>query len=104
MSTETWEKIEYVNKEPDPRGGHSMFGIGRKIFVYGGWNSENQFTNTISFDLDTKEWYDPDIYNETSRWNHCAIMVEAIPSWKYFIFGGETGDFPEGGPRHFGVF
>lgn len=29
-------------------------------------------------------------------------MVEAIPSWKYFIFGGECGDFPEGGPRHFG--
>lgn len=29
-------------------------------------------------------------------------MVEAIPSWKYFIFGGEAGDFPEGGPRHFG--
>lgn len=29
-------------------------------------------------------------------------MVEAIPSWKYFIFGGETGDFPEGGPRNFG--
>lgn len=30
-------------------------------------------------------------------------MVEAIPSWKYFIFGGETGDFQEGGPRHFGT-
>ena len=29
-------------------------------------------------------------------------MVEAIPSWKYFIFGGEAGEFPEGGPRHFG--
>ena len=31
-------------------------------------------------------------------------MVEAIPSWKYFIFGGETGEFPEGGPRNFGQF
>lgn len=31
-------------------------------------------------------------------------MVEAIPSWKYFIFGGETGEFPEGGPRNFGGF
>jgi len=29
-------------------------------------------------------------------------MVHAIPSWKYFIFGGEVGDFPEGGPRNFG--
>jgi dynein heavy chain len=81
-----------------------MFAIGRKLYIYGGWNSESQFTNTITFDLDTREWYDPDIYNETPRWNHCAIMVEAIPSWKYFIFGGETGEFPEGGPRHFGNF
>lgn len=31
-------------------------------------------------------------------------MVEAIPSWKYFIFGGETGDFQEGGPRNFGSY
>jgi dynein heavy chain, axonemal len=31
-------------------------------------------------------------------------MVEAIPSWKYFIFGGETGEFPEGGPRNFGQY
>jgi dynein heavy chain len=48
-------------------------------------------------------WTDPDIYNEIPRWNHSAIMVEAIPSWKYFIFGGETGEFPEGGPRDFGA-
>jgi len=52
--------------------------------------------------LDKCEWSDPDIYNEIPRWNHSAIMVEAIPSWKYFIFGGETGDFPDGGPRRFG--
>ena len=81
-----------------------MFAVGRKLYIYGGWNSENQFTNTITYNLDTNEWYDPDIYNETPRWNHCGIMVEAIPSWKYFIFGGETGDFPEGGPRNFGAF
>ena len=22
------------------------------------------------------------------RWNHCGIEVDAVPSWKYFIFGG----------------
>ena len=104
LDTHQWEKIEFANNAPEPRGGHTMFSIDRKIYIYGGWNSENQFTNTISFNLDTSEWYDPDIYNEAPRWNHSAIMVEAIPSWKYFIFGGETGDFPEGGPRHFGNF
>jgi dynein heavy chain len=79
-----------------------MFAIDRKLYVYGGWNSENQFHNIILFDLDTQEWSDPDIYNDVPRWNHSAIMIYAIPSWKYFIFGGESGEFPEGGPRNFG--
>lgn len=26
-------------------------------------------------------------------------MVKAIPSWKYFIFGGSIGNFEEGGNR-----
>ncbi len=29
-------------------------------------------------------------------------MVEAIPSWKYFIFGGESTNFNEGQTRTFG--
>jgi len=31
-------------------------------------------------------------------------MVEAIPSWKYFVFGGESADFNEGAARHFGNY
>ena len=72
------------------------------MYSYGGWNSESQFTNLIVFDLNTCEWSDPDIFNGTARWNHCAMMVEAIPSWKYFIFGGESTDFGEAQPRTFG--
>lgn len=57
LSTNSWEKIEYANNAPEPRGGHSIFAVtvqGKKyIYVYGGWNSENQFNNTVRFDLDT---------------------------------------------------
>lgn len=28
-----------------------------------------------------------------------GIMVPSIPSWKYFIFGGQVGNFEEGGNR-----
>lgn len=31
-----------------------------------------------------------------------AIFVEAIPSNKFFIFGGAQGDFDEGSTRHKG--
>lgn len=54
------------------------------------------------FDLNTLEWSDPDIQNGVARWNHSAVMVEAIPSWKYIIFGGERTDFGEAQPRAFG--
>jgi dynein heavy chain len=54
--------------------------------------------------MNTGEWTDPDIYNDVSRWNHCAIMVEAIPTWKYFIFGGESTNFNEGQQRTFGAY
>jgi dynein heavy chain len=54
--------------------------------------------------MNTKEWSDPDIYNDIARWNHSAIMVEAIPNWKYFIFGGESANFNEGQARTFGSY
>ena len=80
-----------------------MFANDNIVFIYGGWNSEMQYSNVILYNIETNEFTDPDIYNEIPRWNHTGILVHAIPSKKYFIFGGEQGDFPEGGPRHFGV-
>lgn len=74
-----------------------------KLYSYGGWNSESQFSNLIIFDLNTCEWTDPDIFNGVARWNHSSSMVEAIPSWKYFIFGGESTDFGEAQERTFGT-
>jgi dynein heavy chain len=99
-----WNKLKYANNPCEARGGHSIFIIGTKIYIYGGWNLETQFSDIAVYNIETGEWFDPDIYNDMPRWNFSACMVEAIPSWKYFIFGGEQGDFPEGGPRRFGTF
>ena len=105
IETQVWEKIEAIQGQapmPEGRGGHTIFIVDDKLYSYGGWNSETMFNNVIVFDLHTKEWSDPDIYNDLQRWNHSAIMVEAIPSWKYFIFGGETTNYHEGQTRTFG--
>ena len=51
-----------------------------KIYIYGGWNSEMQFNNILMFDLEKLEWTDPDIFNGIPRWNHCSVLVEAIPT------------------------
>lgn len=53
LETQHWEKLEAANNSPDPRGGHTMFAIGRKIYIYGGWNSESQYNNIITYDLDS---------------------------------------------------
>lgn len=106
LETKTWhEYVPIPQPQPPPigRGGNSIFVIDDKLYSYGGWNSESQFTNLIVFDLQTCEWNDPDIFNGVARWNHAAVMVEAIPSWKYFIFGGESTDFGEAQPRTFGA-
>jgi dynein heavy chain len=105
LETLKWEKYEPVQQAqppPEGRGGNSVFVVDDKLYSYGGWNMESQFTNLIIFDLNTCEWNDPDIMNGVARWNHSAVMVEAIPSWKYFIFGGESTDFGEAQPRAFG--
>ena len=94
--------IEYVNTPCDSQAGHSVFAIKDKFYAYSGLNLESQFNDIALFNMTTREWTIPDIFNETPRWNFTAVMVEAISSWRYFIFGGETGDFLDGGPRRFG--
>jgi dynein heavy chain len=107
IETETWEHLECTNEKPPPgRGGHSLFGYENKLYVYGGWNSEMHFNNMMVFDLETKEWAEADVIFGTPRWNHCSLLVEAIPnfSYKFFIFGGEEADYQEGQPRAFGAY
>lgn len=104
IATNEWSKIVPKNNPPEGRGGHSVLANENKIYVYGGWNSEMQFNNMLQFDLETEEWSDPDIFNGIHRWNHCSILVEAIPTWKFFIFGGECAEYNEGNPRTFGEY
>lgn len=51
------------------------------------------------YDILKDEWTDPEISHEISKWNMAAVLAPSIPSWKYFIFGGGTGNFYEGNNR-----
>ena len=104
LESETWEKIVPNGNSPDGRGGHSVFASDDKIYIYGGWNNEMQFNNIDVFDLEKKEWTNPDVFNGVHRWNHSSVLVEAIPTWKFFIFGGECAEYNEGAPRSFGQY
>lgn len=50
------------------------------------------------------EWTEADITNGVPRWNHSSLLLEAIPTWKFFIFGGECAEYNEGAARSFGEY
>ncbi len=67
--------------------------------MFGGWSYNSQFANIMLYDIEGNKWVDPEVAHEVPKWNHSGIMAPAIPSWKYFIFGGSVGSFEEGGNR-----
>ncbi|CAK0896865.1 unnamed protein product [Prorocentrum cordatum] len=41
-------------------------------------------------DVENKDWMDLDLQWSVPRWNMAVQLVEAIPSWRVFIFGGSA--------------
>lgn len=101
LATWDWKLVE-TPTSPEPRAGHAACAIGHKLLIYGGWSSHSQFNNCHIFDTHTNEWTDPEIYFGMPRWNMSALFVEAIPSNKFFVFGGSQGEFDEGSQRNLG--
>ena len=61
------------------------------------------FNNMWYIDLESKEWEEIDLIYGMPRWNHTSVLVEAIPTFKFFIFGGECHEYQEGVARCFGT-
>lgn len=101
LDTFEWRKPKTKGNPPEPRGGHvaTMLAQKDKMAVVGGWNFVSQFNNLFIYDFETETWSDPEINHEISKWNMSAILAPSIPSWKYFIFGGSSGNFFEGSNR-----
>lgn len=101
IETYEWQKLEPKGNPPEARCGHAATIMANqdKLIIFGGWNISTQFSNAMIYEIGNNEWKDPELSHEIPRWNHSAIMAPSIPSWKYFIFGGSTGSFEEGGNR-----
>lgn len=39
-------------------------------------------------DTEKSEWLEIDQTSSLAKWSHSSIMVEAIPNWRFFVFGG----------------
>jgi dynein heavy chain len=97
-----WNELTCQGNPPAPRSGHSAFAKDTDVFIFGGWNTESQFNDLFMLDVENKDWSDVDLAWGVPRWNCSLQLVEAIPSWRVFVFGGVADLYGEG--RTGGVF
>lgn len=77
---------------------------GVRILIYGGWNNKMCVSEVIILDTEKQEWIEIESTSPLAKWNHSSIMVEAIPNWRYFVFGGSECQYQEGEKRAPGKF
>eukprot|EP01035_Chromulina_nebulosa_P019235 gene19235-25086_t len=95
LNTQTWQwaKLQAKGTGPDKRSAHQACVAESKIFIIGGWNCAIQFQDIFSLNVAI----DPPVWSKllspiaSPLWNHCICAVNAIPTWKMFIFGGIMG-------------
>jgi dynein heavy chain len=100
LKTDSWEwkKVPVSGEEPEPRSDHAACVVRSKIYVTGGWSASAQFDDTWIFETQTSTWTKIETAKlEVPRWQHSMVAVWAVPNWKIFMFGGESGDLEEDG-------
>ncbi|RYG67120.1 hypothetical protein EON64_08180, partial [archaeon] len=99
LDTWEWRALECTGEVPEARSGHQAVVVKESIYVIGGWNSMLQFDNMYILDTNANTWSKPAQHNSFGppRWNFAAVSVFAVPHWKVFVFGGNSGDLNEGG-------
>ena len=68
------------------------------MYIIGGWNSMEQFDNMFILNTNTRHWTKVIQHNQMDgpRWNFSAVSVFAVPFWKIFVFGGNSGALYDG--------
>merc|ERR1719428_370989 len=87
LDNDRWAELLCQGNPPAPRSGHAAFAKDGCVYVFGGWNNESQFNDLFMLDVENKDWSDIDMAWGVSRWNMSLQLVEAIPSWRVFVFG-----------------
>ncbi len=106
LCTKTWQwfEIETVGTPPKPRSGHKSVAVDGKLYVMGGWNAAEQFDDVHILDFESLTWTlaesacGPEKWGP-KRWNFTALATFAVPHWKVFIFGGNSGDLDQSRPQ-----
>jgi len=97
----TWVHHAHKGTAPKPRCSHSMTPIanGKMLIVVGGRDHMGYFDDSNIFDVATLTWTQlnnsPNPPMPLPLCGHTAMSLEAVPSFKVFVFGGQTGSAAE---------
>jgi len=97
----TWVHHAHKGNAPKPRCSHSMTPIanGKMLIVVGGRDHLGYFDDSHVFDVSTLSWTqlnsNPNPPMPLALCAHTAVSLEAVPSFKVFVFGGQTGSAAE---------
>ncbi|RDB28536.1 Tip elongation aberrant protein 1 [Hypsizygus marmoreus] len=86
-----WEFVEPAGGEvPARRTGHVCLTYGEKIFIFGGTDGQYHYSDTWSFDLQTRQWSELQCigFIPTPREGHAAAVVDDV----IYVFGGRGVD------------
>eukprot|EP00804_Cyclotella_cryptica_P004521 CCRYP_006874-RA/>CCRYP_006874-RA protein AED:0.08 eAED:0.09 QI:0/0/0.5/1/0/0/2/139/4220 len=106
-----WHTVATTGTPPPARSGHrllaSLSNVGHdNLYVMGGWSACQQFDDVYVLENDgsTLTWSKLDTASGPEswgpkRWNFGAVSVPAVPNWKIFIFGGNSGELDQARPQ-----
>lgn len=84
----SWKKIIITQYKPKRRACHTLSRIGRKIYLYGGYDGNESFGSIEVFDIDTQLWSSLNLninsFNPSPRNAHTANVINK----KIYVFGG----------------
>ena len=87
--TLTWSRAQTSGVHPSPRACHTMSRVGRKIYLFGGYNGSVCYTSVEILDVDTMTWLQPTVTGNvpTARNAHSMTVVGKL----LYMFGGHSG-------------
>ena len=106
LCTKTWQwfQLETKGDAPKPRSGHKSVYFNGKLYLMGGWNAAETFDDVHVLDIASMTWSQaetacgPESWGPR-RWNFTAVAAYAVPNWKIFVFGGNSGDLDQSRPQ-----
>lgn len=85
-----WQKPTTSGQQPSARACHTLTRLGRKLYMYGGYDGAKCFNDIDVLDLDTMTWIQPNVSGALPQARNAHTMT--VVGAKIILFGGHSGN------------